>query len=164
MQETFEGILVFDHDEKMHKAVELLTEKGITNDLFRYAINFEQKIVVLPHADYQGLSDIKEELFELACPNKSHLDGLVIDDEVHLISWDVHSESFFMLDGLEVAEMFESQDEKALFELSADTHDTLSEAEFIQRRNALANRAYRRLPGYIESKRVDEFFKEKDLQ
>lgn len=160
MTETLEGILVFDDQERMQRAVDLLAEIGVSDEMFRYAINFDQLLVVLPKAEYAGLSDIKNDLFELVNPSKSHLDGLLIDDDVHLMSWDVHTASFFELDGLEVAVMFDKQEEKDFFELPADAMDGMTEESFVAQRNLLAMKAYKRLPGYLESRRVDEFFKD----
>lgn len=160
MSEIFEGILVFDEETLMQQAVALLQTKGVLSDVFRYAVNYDQKLVVLPRTDYPGLAEIKNELFEWVDPLHSHLDGLVIDEDVHLISWDVHTQEFFELDGMEVAMMFDDQEDKDYFELPTDGLEGVSDEAFIAQRNALAMEAYRRLPGYIESVRVDDFLQE----
>lgn len=157
MSEIFEGILVFEDELLMTQAVKLLEAKGVLSDVFRYAVNYDQKLVVLPRADYPGFAELKNQLFEWVDPLHSHLDGLVIDEDIHLISWDVHTQDFFELDGMEVAAMFDAQADKDFFELPTDAIAGLSESEFIAKRDALAMAAYRRLPGYIESVRVDDF-------
>lgn len=157
MIETFEGILVFEDSLQMQQAVDLLESKGVLNDVFRYAVNYEQKLVVLPRAEYPGLSAILETLFEWVDPLHSHLDAMIIEGDIRLLSWDVHTQSFFELEGLELAEMFDDQADKDFFELSTDGIDGLSETEFVEKRNLLGKQAYERLPGYIESLRVNGF-------
>ncbi|WP_321277575.1 hypothetical protein [Thiomicrorhabdus indica] len=161
MSETFEGIFVFEDEEHMQKGVELLEAKGILSDVFRYAINYDQKLVVLPRSEYQGLSEIKNDLFEWVDPMHSHLDGIVITDDIQLISWDIHTQSFFELEGMEIAAMFDEQSDKDFFEMPTDGIDGMSPQAFIEKRDALGMQAYYRLPGYIESVRVDNFLQEK---
>lgn len=163
MVETFEGILVFDDPQKMEAAVQLLQSKDVLSNVFHYAVNLPQQLVVLPRANYPKLSEIKDELFEMVNPQQSHLDGILIEDDIVLMAWDVHTESFFELMGAEVAQMFDDEADKAYFELPTDALDGVSVEAFIKRRDELAMQAYHRLPGYIESIRIDRFFQDKEF-